>query len=167
MFDDKSQYIGRLLFLLDSLLTLLTLILAYQFSYQITQGDRQPLFYYLAVYVLLWAPLGYFLLRFGAYHGLRILSLPTFAWSVTKALSLSLAIVFTILFLLDVNMLSRTVLVTFSIFELLALIGVRMALHWWYFLRFAQKGENYLKVVIIGTGKRARRLAKTLKEHLE
>jgi exopolysaccharide biosynthesis polyprenyl glycosylphosphotransferase len=167
MYDDKSQYIGRLLFLLDSLLTLLALIFAHTFSNQLTQTSQQPLFYYLAVFVLLWAPLGYFLLRFGAYHGLRILSLPTFAWNVTKALSLSLAIVFTILFLLDVNMLSRTVLVTFSIIELVALIGVRASLHWWYFLRFAQKGENYLKVVIIGTGKRARKLAKTLKEHLE
>jgi len=167
MYDEKSQYIGRLLFLLDSLLTLLSLITAYTISHRLFESQQQPLYYYLAVFVLLWAPLGYFLLRFGAYHGLRILSLPSFAWRVTKALSISLGIVFTILFLLNVDMLSRSVLITFSVLELVALIGVRAALHWWYFLRFAQKGVNYLKVIIIGTGNRAEKLAKTLKQHLE
>jgi len=167
MYDEKSQYIGRLLFLLDSLLTLLAIIAAYTISHKFYASEQQPLFYYLAVFVLLWAPLGYFLLRFGAYHGLRIVSLPAFSWRVAKALSLSLAIVFTILFLLDVDMLSRSVLITFALIELAALIGVRAALHWWYFLRFAQKGENYLKVIIIGTGNRAQKLSKTLKQHME
>ena len=89
MYDEKSKYIGRLLFLLDSLLTLIALIVAYWTSHYLFAPEQPQLIHYLAIYIILWAPLGYFLLRFGAYTGLRIVSLPGFAWQVTKALGIS------------------------------------------------------------------------------
>ncbi len=167
MYDEKSKYIGRLLFLLDSLLTLIALIMAFWISHYLFAAKHPHLIRYLPVYIILWAPLGYFLLHFGAYTGLRIVSLPSFAWQVIKALSISLGILLIILFLLDIDFVSRSFLITFTIIEFTVLVGVRLALHWWYFLRFAQKGENYHKVIIIGTGERATRLAETLRERLE
>jgi exopolysaccharide biosynthesis polyprenyl glycosylphosphotransferase len=167
MYDEKSKYIGRLLFLLDSLLTLITLIVAFWITYYFFEPEHPGLLPYLAVYAILWVPLGYFLLRFGAYTGLRIVSLPTFAWQVAKALGISVSLLLAILFLLNADFVSRSFLITYTILELIVLVGVRGALHWWYFLRFAQKGENYHKVIIIGTGERAQKLAKELKERLE
>jgi exopolysaccharide biosynthesis polyprenyl glycosylphosphotransferase len=167
MYDEKSKYIGRLLFLLDSLLTLIALIIAFWITHYFFEPEHPDLIHYLAVYIILWAPLGYFLLRFGAYTGLRIVSLPTFAWQVIKALGISLGFLLIILNLLNADFVSRSFLVTYAILELIVLVGVRGALHWWYFLRFAQKGENYHKVIIIGTGDRAIKLARVLKERLE
>jgi exopolysaccharide biosynthesis polyprenyl glycosylphosphotransferase len=167
MYDEKSKYIGRLLFLLDSLLTLITLIVAFWITHYFFEPEHPNLLPYLAVYAILWVPLGYFLLRFGAYTGLRIVSLPTFAWQVAKALGISVSLLLAILFLLNSDVVSRSFLITYSILELTVLVGVRGTLHWWYFLRFAQKGENYHKVVIIGTGDRAQKLNRELKERLE
>ncbi|NOY66881.1 MAG: sugar transferase [Gammaproteobacteria bacterium] len=167
MYDEKSKYIGKLLYLLDGLLTLFALILANWVSYYFLKQDNPELFYNLAVFIVLWVPLGYFLFRFGAYDGLRILSLPTFAWRVSKALGISLGILVTLLFLLNANFLSRSVFMIFAAIELTALVGIRAILYWWYFQRFVQKGENYLKVVIIGTGDRAARLARGLHKKME
>jgi exopolysaccharide biosynthesis polyprenyl glycosylphosphotransferase len=167
MYDEKSKYIGRLLFLLDSLLTLITLIVAFWITHYFFEPEHPDLLPYLAVYAILWVPLGYFLLRFGAYTGLRIVSLPTFTWQVAKALGISVSLLLAILFLLNADFVSRSFLITYTILELIVLVGVRGTLHWWYFLRYAQKGENYHKVIIIGTGERAQKLAKELKERLE
>ncbi len=167
MYDEKSKYIGRLLFLLDSLLTLVALILAYWFSHYFLHPEKRELIHYLAIYMILSAPLGYLLLRFGAYTGLRIVSIAAFAWKVAKALGISIGILMIILFLLDASFVTRGFLVTFAILTFSLLVGVRGALHWWYFLRFAQKGENYHRVIIIGTGDRAVKLSRALKEKLE
>lgn len=167
MYDEKSQYIGRLLYLLDALLTLIALIAAYRISHYYTTSNYSELYNSIGVFILIWVPLGYFLLRFGGYYGLRILSLPSFAWKVAMALGISLAILTIILFMLEADVIDRSVLATFTVLEFMFLVGGRAGLHWWYFRRFVQKGENYLKVVIIGTEEKALRLAKTLKERLE
>lgn len=167
MYDEKSQYIGRLLYLLDALMTLIALIIAYRVTHFYNASFYSELYNSIAVFTLLWVPLGYFLLRFGGYHGLRILSLPSFVGKVAMAIGISLAILTVILFMLKADVINRRVLVMFTILEFIFLVGIRGGLHWWYFRRFVQKGENYLKVVIIGTEERALRLTTTLKERLE
>lgn len=167
LFDEKSREISRLLFLLDVLLTLLVLVLVYDVRHIFGLESRTGLAAHVALLPILGVPLGYFLLRFGAYQGLRIVSLFKYAFIVVKAFIISLTILLAILFFLKVDFVSRSFLVQFSVLTILLMVIVRGSLIWWYFRRSVQKGENYLKVLIIGTGRRARRLTKMLNSHNE
>ncbi len=167
MFDEKSREISRLLYLLDILLTLLVFLLAYRLRQIFIPGVSADLVSHFALVPLVWVPLGYFLSRFGAYTGLRVVTIPSYAWMVAKALGISLALLIGLLFLLKVQFVSRPLMVTFAVLDILVLVGVRAGLKWWYFRRSIQKGENFLKVLVIGVGERAQRLTEMLNRHSE
>jgi exopolysaccharide biosynthesis polyprenyl glycosylphosphotransferase len=122
---------------------------------------------YVALLIIIGLPLGFLLLRFGAYQGLRVVSLLRYAFIVSKAYAISLAILLAILFFLKVDVVSRSFLLEYVLLIILVMVSVRAGLIWWYFRRSVQKGENYLKVLIIGTGRRAQRLTEMLNRHNE
>ncbi|MCU7852399.1 MAG: sugar transferase [Candidatus Thiodiazotropha sp. (ex Monitilora ramsayi)] len=167
LFDEKSREISRLLFLLDVLLTLLVLLLVYRTRQYLGLESSTGLAAHVALLPILGVPLGYFLTRFGAYQGLRVVSLAKYAYMVVKAFVISLAVLVGILFFLKVDFVSRSFLIGFSLLSILVMVVVRGGLIWWYFRRSVQKGENYLKVLIIGTGRRAKRLTEMLNLHNE
>ena len=166
-FDEKSREISRLLFLLDVLLTLLVMVLLFRvreyFGYE--RGNELP--GYVALLIILGVPLGFFLNRFGAYRGLRVVALGKYVYMVAKSFFISMAALVAILFFLKVDFVSRSFLVQFTLLSILVMVSVRAGLTWWYFRRSVQKGANYLKVLIIGTGQRAKRLTEMLNQHNE
>jgi exopolysaccharide biosynthesis polyprenyl glycosylphosphotransferase len=167
LFDEKSREISRLLFLLDILLTLLVMILLYRVRelYGYEPGHTLPA--YVALLVIFDVPLGFLLNKFGAYQGLRIVPLARYAYIVGKGFLISLAILVVILFFLKVDFVNRAFLLQFALLSILIMVSVRAGLVWWYFRRSVQKGENYLKVLIIGTGRRAKNLTEMLNRHNE
>ncbi len=167
LFDEKSREISRLLSLLDVLLTLLVMVLLYRVRehFGLEEGHRLPA--YVALLIILGVPLGFFLTRFGAYRGLRVVTLARYAYMVSKGFFISMAILVAILFFLKVDFVSRSFLLQFSLLSIFLMVSVRAGLIWWYFRRSVQKGENYLKVLIIGTGRRAKRLTEMLNRHNE
>ena len=167
LFDEKSREISRLLYLLDILLTLLVMILLYRIRQHLGLEMQQSLARYVALLPIIGVPLGYFLHRFGAYQGLRVLSLLKYTYIVSKAFLISLAILVAILFFLQVDFVNRAFLIEYAVLSTLVMVSVRGGLIWWYFRRSVQKGENYLKVLIIGTGKRAQHLTEMLNRHNE
>ncbi|MEJ2589942.1 MAG: sugar transferase [Candidatus Thiodiazotropha sp.] len=167
MFDEKSREISRLLFLLDILLTLLMLLVVIRVRQHLGLDTEAMLTSYVALLPLIGVPLGFFLHKFGAYQGLRVVSLLNYALMVVKAFTASLVILIGILFFLKVTFVSRALLLEFSILSVIVMVAVRGGLIWWYFRRSVQKGENYLKVLIIGTGRRARHLTEMLNRHNE
>lgn len=167
MFDEKSREISRLLFLLDILLTLLTMILLYRVREYLGHDLGQSLAAYVALLLIIGVPLGFFLSKFGAYQGLRVVSLVKYAYVVSKAFAISLAILVAILFFLKVTFVSRSLLIEYAVISIVVMVSVRGGLIWWYFRRSVQKGENYLKVLIIGTGRRAQHLTEMLNRHNE
>ena len=166
-FDEKSREISRLLFLLDVLLTLLVLVLLFRVREYLGLERGHELPAYLALLIILGVPLGYFLNRFGAYRGLRVVALGKYIYMVAKSFVISLAALMALLFFLKVDFVSRSFLVQFTLLSILVMVSVRAGLIWWYFRRSVQKGANYLKVLIIGTGKRAKRLTEMLNRHNE
>lgn len=167
LFDEKSREISRLLFLLDILLTLLVMLLVFRVRQFLGVDSSSNLAAYVALLPIIGVPLGFFLTKFGAYQGLRVVSLVRYAYMVVKAFLISLSILVGILFFLKVEFVSRSYLLEFSLFSILVMVAVRGGLIWWYFRRSIQKGENYLKVLIIGTGRRAKHLTEMLKRHNE
>jgi exopolysaccharide biosynthesis polyprenyl glycosylphosphotransferase len=167
MFDEKSEHLQRLLFLLDMCLTALAYVLSIYTYVLINPAAEVNFNSHLALLPLLLAIVSYLLTTFGAYNGLRVTSLLSYGWTVFRTVAISVVVIFTILYALKITYISRGVLGSFSIYEFGILLLVRQGLIWWYFRRAIQKGENVLKVLIIGSGSRAKRLTDTLQTHSE
>ena len=165
-YDQKSRQAGRLLFVLDTLLTAFVFLLAYDLRIWFF---RSPVDFWrhtalLPLVLGLMVPL---LWSSGAYERMRVRSLFAYGWIVARSIVITLVVLSTVLFLLKAGSISRMVLLMFGALLPVVLVGVRAALLWWYFRRAVERHENYLKVVIIGTGERARRLADKLRQHAE
>jgi FlaA1/EpsC-like NDP-sugar epimerase len=64
-----------------------------------------------------------------------------------------------------VDWVSRYVVGGFGALLLLALVVNRLFLGWWYFRRRVENPDNFLKVLVIGSGSRARRLMENYRRH--
>jgi exopolysaccharide biosynthesis polyprenyl glycosylphosphotransferase len=62
---------------------------------------------------------------------------------------------------------SRTIVAIFTVVLFAGLLIDRAFLRWWYFQGRKEHPANYVKVLIVGTGKRARELVRTYREHSE
>ncbi len=166
MFDDRSVALDRTIFLLDSLLTIITFIGAF-FARNLFPIEGTVDFYsHLFLIPLLLALILGFLQYFEGDVSPRHSNMLKYTWAVFRALSLSIGIILTLLFFLNIQYVSRVVILIFSIAEFFVLIGVRaILLH--YFKKSIKSGKNYLNILVIGTGIRARELMKALQEKTE
>lgn len=167
MFDEKSREVGRLLLLLDICLTILVFLSSYWMRDLIFPEDRADYSSHVALLPLILVPFGFSLSYFGAYRGLRVTSIFVYMSAVVRALTVSIAVLLLFLFLLHIQYVSRAVIVMFTTLNVIVLVGARTVIVWWYFMRSIQKGENYLKVLIIGTGERAEGLSRALRQRSE
>ena len=166
-YDEKSRQAGRLLFVLDISLTSFVFLASYHLREFVIATNPIDFFAHLALLPLLLAMQGVQMWHSGAYRGLRVSSLTAFSWTVVRTLGVALIALFTILFLLKATYASRGFLLLFGVLVSMVLVAVRAGLIWWYFQKSIEKGENFVKVLIIGTGDRARRLAEKLHDRSE
>ena len=122
---------------------------------------------HIALFPLIWVPLGFFLIKFGAYQGLRVISIPSYTWMVCKAFAFSMVILMAFLASLKITFASRGLLGIFVGLNILVLIVVRAGLIWWYFKHSVQKEVNFQKVLIVGIGNRAQHLTEILLRNTE
>lgn len=154
----------RLLLVLDMCLTALIYLWSFWGYHFLIDNSESHFETYLAFLPHIVILQGFFLSYFGAYKSFRVISILTYERIVLTAIGLNMAILFTMLFLLKLQDYSRMILLAFAVIDFTALVIVRYALVWWYFKRTVQKGENYLQVLIIGTGERAARLSEALRQ---
>lgn len=166
-YDDKARQAGRLLFVLDLLLTTFIFLVAFHLRGALRGGEPIDLLAHIALLPLFLMPMAGLMWRAGAYGQMRVGSIMTYAWLVFRCMALGLIAVFTILFLLKAQYASRSFLLLFGAILLPVLVMTRLGVVWWYFHKATEKGENFLKVVIIGTGERASRLSLKLQEKTE
>lgn len=166
-YDEKARYVGRLLSVLDTLLTALVFVSAYWARELLFPENPTDYYRHLAVLPLLLAVQVLVLYRAGAYRGLRAVGIGAYGKMLLKALAVGFLVLFAVLYMLKVQFVSRGFLLIFAVADLGALTFVRGVLVWWYFRQAKERGENYHKVLVVGTGRRAKRLADTLKEHSE
>jgi exopolysaccharide biosynthesis polyprenyl glycosylphosphotransferase len=166
MFEERSEQLHCVTTLLDIALTVFVFLAASWLRNALLDNDPVDFLSHVALLPFALALWMFFLAVFGAYRSPRMTSLLQYAWSVTRAVAVGLASLLTILFLFKVQYVSRTVMVTFAATDLLALVGIRLGVVW-YFHRSLRRGEYFRKVLIVGSGTRARRLAETLLRHSE
>jgi exopolysaccharide biosynthesis polyprenyl glycosylphosphotransferase len=159
---EKQRLIRNLTMIADLAATILVFLLAYWIRDVFSGDDPADFLSHLALLPLVLAIWFFFLSYFGAYRGPRESSCFDYAWAIIKAVAAGLALLLTLLFLLKIQYVSRVIVVLFAVLNTIALFVVRL----WvvrYFRASLKDGESYLKVLIIGTGSRARRLLKTLR----
>lgn len=167
MFQSKSEYLEKLLALLDSLIGVLLYVFVLD-TYLYFRPEEAGYFWshmgLLAFVTLVIAGVRKILSRDVRLGGSTLTS---HIWGISKVMVVSFAIVVSTLFLFDVDFVSRLVLVGFFAVNAVALLALRIFLSWWYFSSDEDKKENSVHVLIIGSGRRAHHLADHLKKTSE
>jgi len=162
MHDQQSQQLRGVTMLSDVCLTIGAFLVAYRLRVVMGPGQEPPALVphltLLAVIVPVWV---FLLGLFGAYRAPRMTSPIDYFWSVTRALGVGLAVLLTLVFMLRMQYVSRPIVTGFVLLNLPALVALRLfTLR--QFRRSLRRAENYRKILIIGSGNRARRLADAL-----
>ena len=166
MFEEKSEQLHRIATILDVVLTVISFLIAYWIHEAFMGGNPADLLSHVALLPLIITFWIFFLTLFGAYQSPRTTSLFEYGWAVISGVAVGVALLLSLLFLLRIHYVSRAIVVAFAVLDSFILIGVRIGIVW-YFRRSLQRGENFLEVLIIGTGNRAKRLAETLHQKSE
>ncbi len=166
MYDSRTLELDRTVFLLDVFLTVITFLLSFWLG-KILQLEGEIEFYsHLFIIPLLLALIIAFLTYFGAYESPRNTNIIGYAWAIFRGLSLAIGILLTLLFFLDIQYISRLVVLAFAAMEFFILVAIRVVVRS-YFLGALTSGKHSLRVLIIGTGERARDLALELQRQAE
>ncbi len=166
MYDDRSVELDRVIFLLDILLTAITFVLSFWGRNYFFAEENIDFYSHFFLLPLILALLIGFLSYFGAYEGPRYTSVVTYAWAIFRALVLSVGVLLSLLFFLEIKYVSRIVIILFSIADFFVLLGIRVASKN-YFNRARKSGKFILRVLIIGTGERAKDIATELEKQAE
>lgn len=166
MFDERSQRLRNVTTLLDIGLTLVVFLVSYYIQGEVRDDFSADILSHVALLPLIIALWEFSLSYFGAYRTPRGTSRFDYAWAVARAVTAGTAVLLTLLFLLKIQYVSRAVIITFAFMDMAALVALRIAIVA-YFRHSLGKGENFHKVLIIGTGNRALHLSETLRQQAE
>lgn len=166
IYDDRTQRLKNVTMLLDIGLTIIVFIGSVFLASVMRKDLVADFLSHFAILPLIIALWEFSLSYYGGYSSPRGESLFDYAMSVMKAVATGTAVLLTLLFLLKIQYVSRSVIITFAILNIIALFGVRACVTG-YFRRSLKRGENYLKVLVIGTGNRAKHLVETLRQNTE
>jgi exopolysaccharide biosynthesis polyprenyl glycosylphosphotransferase len=159
--DLEAHELRRTTLRLDVAATMAVFLLAYGIRNALVPDDPAGLVAHvtlLAPIAALWAVL---LPLLGVYRSPLTASLADQAWALARAVLAGVALLLTLLFLLKIHYVSRTVVVLFALLDLAALLAIRLGLAW-HLRRTLDRVQNYRRVLVIGTGARAARLAEAL-----
>ncbi len=166
MLDERTLQVGRTVFMLDVVLTAILFICCFWSRGFYTTEYKGDLYSHIALLPLILSLLIGFLSYFGAYAGPRNVNIVNYGWAVFRAISLSIGMLLTLLFLLKIQYVSRFVIVFFASVEFFGLLAIRAGVRL-YFLQSIKNGTGKLRVLIIGTGDRAKELSETLRKQVD
>ena len=166
MYDTRSTELDRTVFLLDILISIVVFIFSFLVRSLIFQEGEVNFLNHVFLLPLLLVLLITFLSYFGAYALPRYTSYQMYIWSVFRGVVLAIGLLLTLLFLFKIHYISRMVILTFAGVEFVSLAGLRVVVKR-YFSRVVASGESSLKVLIIGTGERAKELVRELSKQAD
>ncbi len=161
---ERSQRARNAAIIADSAVTILGFLVAFRIWDAFRRDDPLDFLSHAALLPLILAIWFLFLSRFGAYRNPAECNRIGYAYAVVQAVGAGLALLIALLFLFKIQYVSRAVMVIFAGLDIVLLLAVRHVLVWHYY-RSRRNGGEHLKVLVVGTGRRARRLSKTLREH--
>jgi len=158
-FDTKSNYLSRLVLVMD--LSLVGLAFAWSIRMYPVLRASETLDVAMHFGLMPIALLVYGLSRrtLSRNFDVRRRTLAAQSIAILKEVGITVAALATLIFLLKLNDASRVFLVTFAISAALLLLFAHRLIVWWYFSRSGRSHELDLRVLVIGSGRRARLLA--------
>jgi len=167
MLDERSRQLRTVMSLLDISISIVAYVaavwwqsgsLADNVSEFVSHAAPLPML------VFLWL---FFSGFFGAYRSPRGTPLWRYIWAVMKAMGATVAVLLALLFMLEIKYVSRAAVLMFAILDFVLLSAVRAGVVY-YFRKSLRSGDkNFLRILIIGTGNRAIRLAGLLQDKAE
>jgi exopolysaccharide biosynthesis polyprenyl glycosylphosphotransferase len=166
MFEERSEELHRVTTLVDVFATIVMFLAASWLRNLLLDDEPSDPLSHIALLPFILALWMLFLSLFGAYRSPRNTSRLAYTWAIAQTVVVGLASLFTVLFVMKIQYVSRAVMVIFAALDFLALVAIRLGVVW-YFQRAVSQGELFRRVLIVGSGTRARRLAQTLLQNSE
>jgi exopolysaccharide biosynthesis polyprenyl glycosylphosphotransferase len=169
MLRERALLFRRINIILDLLVTCLSLVAAV-FVYKLAFSPGSPflgLLYRFAPALYFVLPVWYLLLRInGMYESRRLDTLPAVAWIATWSVGEGIALLILISYFLRITEISRLFVILFGFINVFFLVLVRILLKA-FLQNVRSRGYNFRRVLVVGTGQRARSVARKLKAHQE
>ena len=166
MYDKRTAELDRTVFFLDILFTGIAFLVSFALSKVFYLEESVGFSSHVSLLPLQLALIVSFLSYFGAYQSPKDCDFGRYSWAVFRAISLSFGVFLSLLFFLEIQYVSRLVVMTFAGIDLLFVLLIRFVVRR-YFLHSVVQAENGLRVFIIGTGERALELTEKLREQAE
>jgi exopolysaccharide biosynthesis polyprenyl glycosylphosphotransferase len=166
MYDNRAAELDRTILAWDIFLTVGIFILSFWGRRFLPLQGEVDFYSHIFLIPLLLVLIISFLTHFGAYALPRESSLFDYTWAVFRGVALAIGLLLSLLFFLKIQYISRYIIIIFASIEFFALTTIRIIVKS-YYLKALKNGSCSLKVLIVGTGDRARFLAKQLKHHAE
>jgi len=167
MYDARSKELDRHLFFLDVIITVAAFLIAFQARNLLLLDTGELSFHsHLFLLPLLITLLIFFLTYFGAYQNPRYATNFGYVWAIFRGMALTIGVLLSLLFFLEIQYISRVVILFFAVINFFALLAVRLMVRG-YINRRILDGRGQLRVLIIGSGERAREMARALQRQAE
>lgn len=164
MYETRRTELYRVVFSLDVLFIIIIFLFSFYVRNYIIQKEEIDLYSHLFLIPLLLTLSVGFLYYFGAYQSPHQTSILDYIWSIFEGMALTVFVIFSLLYFLKIQYISRFVILVFASTNFIFLSAIRVCLVT-YFHQSIKQGRGSLKILIIGTGIRARELAKELKKN--
>ncbi|PIE64708.1 MAG: polyprenyl glycosylphosphotransferase [Desulfobacterales bacterium] len=166
MYESNDNEIGNNIFLLD-LLSTIVIFLATFWIRNTFLLKEEPLDFYSHLFIipLLLALISGSLSYFGAYNSPHTTTITSYAWAITRSVVLTVGILLTLLFFLNIQYVSRFVILGFACAEFFTLLIIRSFIIS-YYKNQIKSGKRALRVIIVGTRARALDLFQNLHEQI-
>ncbi len=169
MLKQKATVFRRVNVFLDLIVTLLSLVAA-TVVYNRVFPTAPPLLdllyrYAPALYFVL--PVWYLLFRInGMYDSRRLDTIPRVAWIALWSVGEGITLLILVCYFLRITEISRLFVLLFGFINVVLLVFVRIILKE-FLHNLRSQGDNFRRILIVGTGNRARSVAKKLHAHRE
>ncbi len=166
MHETNNREFGNYVFLTDVLLTVLSFVLSFWLRGFLLPLDEDlqfvsHVFILPLCLVLIIGPLSYF----GGYASpYQNKHLTKYLWAVVRSVFIGVTVLLALLFFLQIEYVSRAVVLLFAFFEICVLFIIRFVA-FFYYKKMARTGEKSSRVIIIGSQRRALALVKALREY--
>ncbi len=163
MQETNNRDLGNTVFLTDILLTIVVFMLSFWLRDFFVPSDESlqfvsHIFILPLCIVMIVASLSYFGGYLSPYQNRH---LTNYLWSVVRAVFVGVGTLLVLLFFLQIEYVSRAVILLFAAFEICMLFAVR-CFSVIYFKKMVKSGEKSLRVLIIGSQRRALQLVEAL-----
>jgi len=166
MYEEKSLEVNRVIFLLDVLITSLAFMFSIWMRKYLVSGGNADFFSHMALLPLVLLLIICFLSYFGAYEGPCHAKLFNYGIATIQSVALGIGALLTLLFILKIDYISRTVIFSFAAIETFFIFGIRVVVKRYHKTCVLQE-KTSRRVIVIGTGERAKELSHNLKKQSE